>query len=102
MKKFKIIAVFMALCLTLAANIYSQSTNGTNGGPGTVSDVFDNSIYLSQSTPGEMSPGVRYGVSVTMKNTGRSTWKQGSYSLKLINTTESAQNTWSVNTVDVN
>ncbi len=67
-----------------------------------LSDQNDNASYLSQSTPGVMIPGQSYGVSVTMKNTGRTTWKQGSYSLKLINVTESALDTWSVHNVDVN
>jgi hypothetical protein len=49
-----------------------------------------------------MTPGQSYGVSVTMKNTGRTTWKQGSYSLKLINVTEATSKTWSVSSVDVN
>ena len=67
-----------------------------------ITDVYDNASYLSQSTPGIMVPGQSYGVSVTMKNNGRSTWKQGNYSLKLINVTESALNTWSIHNVDVN
>jgi len=67
-----------------------------------VSDQYDNASYLSQSTPGEMVPGQSYGVSVSMKNTGRSTWKQGSYSLKLINVNDATVKTWSVSSVDVN
>lgn len=49
-----------------------------------------------------MTPGQSYGVSVTMKNTGRSVWNQGNYSLKLTNTYESMANTWSISSVDVN
>lgn len=85
-----------ALCLSLTSTVYSQS-GGT-----AVTDITDNATYLSQSTPGTMVPGQSYGVSVSMKNTGRSTWKQGSYSLKLTNITESIANTWSISSVDVN
>jgi len=67
-----------------------------------ISDLYDNSSYLSQSTPGIMIPGQSYGISVTMKNTGRSIWKQGNYSLKLVNVSEFLAKTWSVSSVDVN
>jgi len=86
----------LALFISTTGIVYSQS-----GGTRSVY-VNDNALYLSQSIPGDMDPGQSYGVSVTMKNTGNSTWKQGSYALKLINVTESAINTWSVNNVDVN
>jgi hypothetical protein len=96
MKKIKLITVLLVLGITLTGSLFSQSRG--NG----VTETYDNSAYLSQSTPGEMSPGQSYGVSVTMKNTGRSTWKQGNYSLKLINVTEATTKTWSVSSVDVN
>jgi len=96
MKKINFIVMLLALSLTLSASIYSQPKGSA------VTDVYDNSTYLSQSTPGEMNPGQTYGVSVTMKNTGRSTWKQGNYSLKLINVSEATTKTWSVSSVDVN
>lgn len=67
-----------------------------------ISDQYDNALYLSQSIPGLMLPGQSYGVSVTMKNTGRSTWTKGGYALKLINVNESTYKTWSVSSVDVN
>ena len=96
MKKIKLVTILLALSFTLTASIYSQPKGNA------VTDVYDNATYLSQSTPGEMSPGQTYGVSVTMKNTGRSTWKQGNYSLKLMNVTEATAKTWSVSSVDVN
>ncbi len=96
MNKFKLITLSLSLCLLLTVSVYSQ-TRGTS-----VSETYDNASYLSQSTPGEMSPGQSYGVSITMKNTGRSTWKQGNYSLKLINVTEATTKTWAVSSVDVN
>ena len=95
-KNIKIFAVLVAMSLVLTGVTLSQS-RGTG-----VDDVYDNATYLSQSTPGEMNPGQTYGVSVTMKNSGRSTWQQGNYSLKLINVNASAINTWSISTIDVN
>lgn len=96
MKKFKILTALIALGFILSANVYAQS-----GGTG-ISDEYDNAVYLSQSTPGVMDAGQSYGVSVTMKNTGRSTWKQGNYSLKLINVTEATAKTWSISNIEVN
>lgn len=80
----------------MIGSLYAQSK-----GSG-VPDQYDNASYLSQSTPGVMIPGQSYGVSVSMKNTGRSVWSQGNYSLKLINVNESTVKTWSVSSVDVN
>jgi len=96
MKKFKLITALLALSFMLTGGIYSQS-GGTSA-----TYEYDNALYLSQSTPGQMVPGQSYGVSVTMKNTGRSNWSQGNYSLKLVNVYESMANTWSVSSVDVN
>ncbi len=80
----------------MIGTLYAQQ-HGTG-----ISDQSDNASYLSQSTPGLMIPGQSYGVSVTMKNTGNTTWKQGSYSLKLINVNEATVKTWSVSSIDVN
>ncbi len=103
MKKIKLVTLLLlALCFTLTGSIYSQSRGNKVREGGRVSDAYDNSKYLSQSTPGEMSPGQTYGVSVTMKNTGNSVWKQGNYSLKLMNVTEATVKTWSISSVDVN
>jgi hypothetical protein len=96
MKKFKLITALLALSFLLTSSIYSQPTG--NG----ATDVYNNASYLSQSTPGEMNAGQSYGVSVSMKNTGRSIWKQGNYSLKLVNVTEATAKTWSVSSVNVN
>ena len=96
MKKIKLVTALLAFSIMLTGSIYSQS-GGTR-----VSDKYDNALYLSQSTPGQMIPGQSYGVSVTMKNTGRSVWNQGNYSLKLVNTYEFLAKTWSVSSVDVN
>jgi hypothetical protein len=94
--KIKFITALLALNVLMAGSIYAQSH--AIG----VTDVYDNAIYLTQSTPGTMNPGQSYGVTVTMKNTGRSDWKLGNYSLKLINSTEVVSKTWSINSVDVN
>lgn len=80
----------------IAGSVNSQTQGGISTG------AYDDATYLSQSTPGEMNAGQTYGVSVSMKNNGRSTWKQGNYSLKLINVTEATAKTWSISSVDVN
>jgi hypothetical protein len=84
------------MCFLVIGSLVAQSKGVS------ISDLYDNSVYLSQSTPGTMIPGQSYGVSVTMKNIGRSTWHQGDYSLKLTNIIESAEKTWSINSVNVN
>ena len=61
----------------------------------------DNAIYLSQSMPGDMEPGVNYNVSVSMKNTGTTTWMPGTYFLRLLNPTDAVAKSWSVNTVQL-
>lgn len=95
-KRIKLAMMLTALCLTLTVSSFSQQKGDA------VTDVYNNAKYLSQSTPGEMTAGQTYGVSVTMKNTGSSVWKQGNYSLKLMNITEATAKTWSVSNVDVN
>jgi hypothetical protein len=101
MKKFKLITALFALSFMLTGSIYSQS-GGTSATDRYFTDTYDNALYLSQSTPGQMTPGQMYGVSVTMKNTGRSVWNQGNYSLKLVNAHEYLVKTWSVSSIDVN
>jgi len=96
LKHIKSITILAAVFVLMLGTLFAQQ-KGTG-----ISDQYDNASYLSQSTPGNMLPGQSYGVSVTMKNTGRSTWKQGGYALKLINVNESTVKTWSVSTVDVN
>jgi len=41
----------------------------------------DNAAFLMQIMPNEMTPDKSYEVSVTMQNTGKSTWSKGQYSL---------------------
>lgn len=101
MKKIKLITALLALSFMLTGGIYSQS-GGTSATDKYYTGTYDNATYLSQSTPGQMTPGQMYGVSVTMKNTGRSVWKQGNYSLKLVNAHEYLIKTWSVSRIDVN
>src|SRR5512135_29582 len=96
MKKFKLITLLLSSCFMLTGIIYSQTEAGN------AYDVYDNATYLSQSISGELIAGQSYGVSVTMKNTGRSIWRQGNYSLKLMNVSEATAKTWSISSVDVN
>ncbi|GEM_PF-2291976 len=87
MKTIKPTLMLIAVCLFLSFRVQAQT---------------DNAIYVSQSTPGEMDAGKAYGVSVTMKNTGGSVWKQGSFSLRLISSSENDPKIWGVDKVDVN
>lgn len=94
MKTLKVIAVMTAMCIGLAFNAQAQQV-GT-------STQYNNAVYISQSMPGNMNTGQSYGVSVTMKNTGSSVWRQGNYTLKLTNNFESISKTWEVSSVDIN
>lgn len=95
-KEIKLVILLSAVFVIMAGTLMAQQ-KGTG-----ITDVYDNATYLSQSTPGVMIPGNTYGVSVTMKNTGRSTWKQGSHSLKVVDASEFLINRWNTNSVDVN
>jgi hypothetical protein len=72
-------------------SIYPSSGGG--GGGGTVNDASS----LSQSVPVEMTAGQSYNVSVTMRNSGTSTWTAGAYSLGSSN--PAGNSIWSVNRV---
>ncbi len=87
MKTIRFKIALLAICFMIAGSVQAQHNNAK---------------YISQSTPGEMDVGKSYPISITMKNTGRSTWKQGGFSLKLINVSESFLKTWGVSSVDVN
>lgn len=104
MKKFKFITTLIAITfvmgLAFTSNVNAQSQ--ANGTEVKVVNASDNATYLSQLIPGIMVPGQTYGISITMKNTGSNSWKQGNYSLKLVNLAESLSKTWSINSVDVN
>jgi hypothetical protein len=95
-KKVKYIVLYFAALFLMVGGISAQQ-----GGVG-VSDQYDNATYLSQSTPGVMVPGQIYGVSVSMKNTGRSVWNAGNYTLKLTSVTDAAAYTWGISSVSVN
>lgn len=92
----KYIVLYFAALFLMVGGISAQQ-----GGVG-VSDQYDNATYLSQSTPGVMVPGQIYGVSVSMKNTGRSVWNAGNYTLKLTSVTDAAAYTWGISSVSVN
>ncbi len=100
MKTIKL-TFLLAVLFMLNINIQAQEKANGNGSP-VKSAVTNNAAYLSQSTPGEMKPGQTYNVSVTMKNSGNTEWKKGSYALKLTNVVESIANVWNVSSVDVN
>jgi RHS repeat-associated protein len=64
----------------------------------TVSDA-EGAAYVSQSVPEVMAPGQTYPVSVTLRNTGGTTWAPGSYFLGSEN--PQANTTWGLNRVDL-
>ncbi|MEW6211010.1 MAG: putative Ig domain-containing protein [Acidobacteriota bacterium] len=59
----------------------------------------DNSSYVSQSVPGSMTTGQSYNVSVTMQNTGTTTWAAGTYQLGSQNPQDNT--TWGLNRVSL-
>jgi hypothetical protein len=96
MKTIKVMAVMLVMCFGLVLSVQAQEV-ATSTSP-----RYNNAVYISQSIPGNMSVGKSYGVSVTMKNTGQSVWRQGNYTLRLSSVSESVARTWSVSSVDVN
>jgi RHS repeat-associated protein len=64
----------------------------------TVSDA-DGAAFVSQSVPVVMAPGQTYPVSVTLRNTGGTTWAPGTYFLGSEN--PEANTTWGTNRVDL-
>ena len=64
--------------------------------------IDNNAFFVSQNIPSEMETGLTYDVTVTMKNTGSTTWKPGEYKLKV--STKGADNTfnaWEVANVEL-
>lgn len=84
-----------------ALSFFIQSLAFSQGGAKNNAPSTDNAAYLSQSTPGIMAPGQTYDVSISMKNTGSTTWQKGNYKLKLMNQTESISKLWGISDVDL-
>lgn len=95
-------SLFVNLLLTaiFTFTFLSQSANAQGGAKGNAPST-DNAAYLSQSTPGIMEPGKTYDVSISMKNTGSTTWQKGNYKLRLMNQTESISKLWGISDVDL-
>ncbi len=74
-----------------STNVAVSVVSGGGGGP-------NNAQYMSQSVPTTMMPGQSYTVTVTMKNTGTSSWtSSGGYKLGSQNPQDNL--TWSLNRV---
>jgi Putative Ig domain/Ig-like domain from next to BRCA1 gene len=73
-----------------SANL-AVTVNGTGGGGGGINDA----TFISQSVPASMNAGQTYSVSVTMRNSGSTTWAAGVYRLGSQN--PAGNLTWGVN-----
>jgi hypothetical protein len=68
---------------------------GSGGGGGSTDDA----AFVSQSVPSSMTAGQSVAVSVTMKNSGTTTWQAGTYALGSLN--PAGNTTWGLNTVNL-
>jgi len=94
--KIFLFGIFFA-CLFTAVNSYSQEGKAVvNGRP-----PMDGATYLSQSTPGLMESGKTYDVSISMKNSGSTTWQKGNYKLKMMNQADAMTKIWGVNDIEL-
>lgn len=72
-----------------SANV-AITVNGASGGGG-----FNDAVFISQNAPASMNAGQAYTVSVTMRNSGSTTWTAGAY--KLGSQNPAGNLTWGVN-----
>jgi len=91
----------LLLTAIFALSFFIQPQAFSQGGAKNNAPSTDNAGYLSQSTPGIMEPGKSYDVSISMKNTGSTTWQKGNYKLRLMNQTESMTKLWGISDVDL-
>ncbi len=77
-----------------STNVAVNVTSGGGGGGGT-----NNAMFVSQSVPSALNAGQTASVSVTMKNTGTTTWAAGTYSLQSQN--PAGNTTWGLNRVNL-
>ncbi len=75
----------------MSPNVVIQVGSGSGGTNG--------STFVSQSVPTSMTAGQSFSVTVTMKNTGTTTWTTGSYKLGSQNPQDN--NTWGLNRVSL-
>jgi hypothetical protein len=73
-----------------SANV-AITVNSTGGGGGGINDA----TFISQSVPASMNAGQTYTASVTMRNSGSTTWSAGAY--KLGSQNPAGNLTWGVN-----
>jgi hypothetical protein len=76
-----------------STNVAVTVTSGGGGGS------TDNAAFVSQSVASSMTTGQTYNVSVTMQNTGTTTWAAGTYKLGSQNPTDNT--TWGLNRVNL-
>jgi hypothetical protein len=95
------LSVNLLLTAIFALSFFIQPLAFSQGGAKGNAPSTDNAGYLSQSTPGIMEPGKSYDVSISMKNTGSTTWQKGNYKLRLMNQTESISKLWGISDIDL-
>lgn len=101
MKKPSLI-VNLLLTGFLAFSFFVQTEAFAQGGANVKSTPpTDDAKYLSQSTPGMMEQGKSYDATISMKNSGSTTWQKGNYKLRLMNQTEALSKIWGVSDFDL-
>ncbi len=93
---YRVIAFNAAAGNSAYSNQAFATTTGAGGGGGGVTG--DDSTFVSQTVPATMTPGAKYFVVVTFKNTGATSWGSG-YSLRSIN--PQFNTTWRTNQVSL-
>src|SRR4051794_11620814 len=92
---FLVSAIF-SLSFFVQSEVYPQG-----GATVTTTPPTDNAKYLSQSTPGVMESGKSYDATISMKNSGSTTWQKGNYKLRLMNQTEALSKIWGLSDLDL-
>ncbi|MBS1492420.1 MAG: hypothetical protein JST55_02855 [Bacteroidetes bacterium] len=95
---------FLAFLITgiISLSIFINSNAFSQGGATvTTTPPTDNAKYLSQSTPGVMESGKSYDATISMKNSGSTTWQKGNYKLRLMNQTEALSKIWGISDLDL-
>lgn len=61
----------------------------------------DNSKFINQSVPDNMTPGQTYNLIVTFENTGSTYWQPGDYKLRVSSGSSSVKSVWTISDLDL-